>query len=83
VIEYIEAYLTEDLSLNDLATVAGLSQFHFSRIFKAALGLTPHQYLMKRRIIKSDRYSQTRFSEFNPSYLSVWVCRPISFYSNL
>lgn len=47
-IEYIEAYLTEDLSLSDLAAVAGLSPFDFSRIFKAALGLTPHQYLMKR-----------------------------------
>lgn len=50
VTDYIEAFLTEDISLNDLALVAGLSKFHFSRMFKAAVGSTPHQYLMKRRV---------------------------------
>ncbi|MEM8809319.1 MAG: AraC family transcriptional regulator [Cyanobacteria bacterium P01_G01_bin.38] len=50
VIDYIEAYLSEDLSLNDLALVSGLSKFHFSRLFKQAFGLTPHRYVMKRRV---------------------------------
>jgi AraC family transcriptional regulator len=50
VIDYIEAHLTDDLSLNELALTAGLSKFHFSRLFKSAIGLTPHKYLLKRRI---------------------------------
>lgn len=50
VVDYVEAYLTEDLSLNDLALVAGISKFHFTRLFKQAFGLTPHRYLMKRRV---------------------------------
>ncbi|MEO1400651.1 MAG: AraC family transcriptional regulator [Cyanobacteria bacterium J06635_1] len=50
VIDYVEAHLTEDLSLNNLALVSGLSKFHFSRLFKQAFGLTPHRYLMKRRV---------------------------------
>ncbi|NEQ42548.1 MAG: AraC family transcriptional regulator [Leptolyngbya sp. SIOISBB] len=50
VIDYIEAHLTADLSLSDVALAAGLSKFHFSRLFKAAIGLTPHQYVLKRRI---------------------------------
>ncbi len=50
VIDYIEAHLTEDISLTDIALVAGLSKFHFSRVFKDSLGLPPHQYLTKRRI---------------------------------
>ncbi|NJL49309.1 MAG: helix-turn-helix transcriptional regulator [Leptolyngbyaceae cyanobacterium SM2_5_2] len=49
-IDYIEAHLTADLSLADLALQAGLSKFHFSRLFKQTIGLTPHQYLLKRRI---------------------------------
>ncbi|MBE9042246.1 helix-turn-helix transcriptional regulator [Oscillatoriales cyanobacterium LEGE 11467] len=49
-IDYIEAFLSEDISLDDLATVAGRSKFHFCRLFKVAVGLTPHQYLMKRRV---------------------------------
>lgn len=50
VIDYIEAYLTEDLSLSDLAMVSGFSKFHFSRLFKQAVGISPHRYLMKRRV---------------------------------
>ena len=53
VLEYIEAYLTQSICLEDLARVAGLSKFHFSRSFKAAIGVTPHQYLLKRRIEKA------------------------------
>ena len=50
VIDYIEACLTDDIALDDLALVAGLSKFHFSRLFKLAFGLTPYRYLMKRRV---------------------------------
>lgn len=50
VIDYIEAHLTEDMGLEDLALQAGLSKFHFSRLFKQAMGLTPHKYVIKRRI---------------------------------
>ena len=50
VIDYVEAHLTDDISLADLALAAGLSKFHFSRLFKTALGLTPHKYVLKRRI---------------------------------
>jgi len=50
IIDYIETHLTADLSLSDLALEAGLSKFHFSRLFKQAIGLTPHKYLLKRRV---------------------------------
>ncbi|NEP19962.1 MAG: helix-turn-helix transcriptional regulator [Leptolyngbya sp. SIO4C1] len=50
VIDYIEAHLTDNLNLTDLALTAGLSKFHFSRLFRDAIGLTPHKYVMKRRI---------------------------------
>ncbi|MEL6381669.1 MAG: AraC family transcriptional regulator [Cyanobacteria bacterium J06626_18] len=63
VIDYIEAYLTEDLSLNDLALVSGVSKFHFSRLFKQAFGLTPHRYLMKRRVERAAAALKTEFSK--------------------
>ncbi|MEM8641514.1 MAG: AraC family transcriptional regulator [Cyanobacteria bacterium P01_G01_bin.54] len=56
VIDYIEAHLTVDLSLADLALTAGLSKFHFSRLFKAAIGLTPHKYVLKRRIERAAQF---------------------------
>jgi AraC family transcriptional regulator len=48
--EFINESLEEDLSLSDIAAVADLSQFHFSRAFRKSTGLTPQQYLMQQRI---------------------------------
>ena len=50
IIDYIQAYLAEDISLNDLADVAGMSPFYFSRLFKQSMLLTPHQYVIKQRV---------------------------------
>lgn len=50
VVDYIEAHLTADLTLAELALQAGLSKFHFSRLFKDATDFTPHRYVQQRRI---------------------------------
>jgi len=47
--ERIHADLTEDLRLADLAAAVPLSPYHFSRLFKATTGLTPHRYVMRCR----------------------------------
>jgi AraC family transcriptional regulator len=47
---YIEEHLADDLTLAELAAVAGLSPFHFARRFKEAFGSSPHQYVVQRRI---------------------------------
>lgn len=48
--EYIETHVSENIDLPTLAAVAGLSVFHFARQFKNSTGLTPHAYLVRRRI---------------------------------
>lgn len=48
--DYIHAHLDQPIKLADLAEVAGISQFHFSRLFKQSMGMTPHQYLIQQRI---------------------------------
>lgn len=48
--ELIEAQLSEPLSLRDLARSAGLSRMHFAAQFRAATGMRPHEYLIRRRI---------------------------------
>ena len=50
VIDFIEAHLEDEIGVNDLAGIACLSPFYFSRAFKRATGLPPYQYLAKRRI---------------------------------
>lgn len=48
--EFIDANLEDDLSLNDLATIADLSQFHFARAFRKSTGQTTQQFVTTRRI---------------------------------
>jgi AraC family transcriptional regulator len=50
VLDYIEANLEGDLSLEQLAAVACLSRFHFARAFKAAVGRSPHRHVSARRL---------------------------------
>nr|WP_246589604.1 AraC family transcriptional regulator [Marinobacterium ramblicola] len=50
VVDYIEAHLDRAIQLADLAAVAGLSEYHFARMFRQSLGIPPHQYLTNRRI---------------------------------
>jgi AraC family transcriptional regulator len=50
VVEHVQEHLGDELTLNDLATTAGLSPFHFARLFKNSTGQAPHQYIIQRRI---------------------------------
>jgi AraC family transcriptional regulator len=50
VLDYIEANLEGDLSVDHLASIACLSRFHFARAFKAAVGRPPHSYVSARRL---------------------------------
>jgi AraC family transcriptional regulator len=50
VLEYIQAHLEGDLTIDCLARLACLSRFHFARAFKATTGQSPHQYISARRL---------------------------------
>lgn len=50
VTEYIEEHLAEDVSLADVAAVASISPYHFARLFREAVGVSPHQYVIDRRV---------------------------------
>jgi len=49
-IDYIEKNLQYEITLTDCARVSGYSPYHFLRIFRDAVGLTPADYIRKRRI---------------------------------
>ncbi len=53
VTEYIHEHLHQDLKLADLSAIAQLSPYHFLRLFKQRMGITPHQYILQRRIEKA------------------------------
>ena len=47
---WIDAHSHEAIDLEAVASEAGLSPFHFLRIFASVLGVTPHQYLVRCRL---------------------------------
>ena len=50
VLAYIAEHLAEDITVADLADVACLSMFHFTRAFSATMGVPPHRYVSQRRL---------------------------------
>ena len=50
---WIQAHSCEPLTLENVATEASMSPFHFLRIFARVLGVTPHQYLVRCRLRKA------------------------------
>jgi AraC family transcriptional regulator len=50
VIDYIEAHLTEELTLENIANYAGVSDYHFRRIFYYLTGTTLYEYIRQRRL---------------------------------
>jgi AraC family transcriptional regulator len=50
VFDFIETNLESIITLDHLASLVGLSPFHFARCFKNSTGLAPHQYVLARRI---------------------------------
>lgn len=47
---WIDAHAHEAIDLERAAREAGLSPFHFLRLFAGVLGVTPHQYLVRARL---------------------------------
>lgn len=51
--EYIDTHLHTALTIKQLASEAQLSEFHFARMFAISFAQTPHQYILKQRILRS------------------------------
>ncbi|MEI9849646.1 MAG: AraC family transcriptional regulator [Sphingomonas sp.] len=55
VVDYVEANIDRDLDLASLASVAAMSVYHFAHRFKETLGVSPHAYVLSRRIRRAEQ----------------------------
>src|SRR5262249_54137797 len=63
---FIEAHLDMPLSVDQIAQTVGMSCSYFSRAFSSVLKMTPHRYVMWRRLIRAQeliKNSDARFAE--------------------
>jgi len=48
--EFVDAHISKEIGISELAGLIGLSQFHFIRAFRHSVGLSPYQYVLSERI---------------------------------
>jgi AraC family transcriptional regulator len=49
-IDYIHTHLDHNLSLAELASIVNISPTYFAGLFKQAIGIAPHQYVIQQRV---------------------------------
>lgn len=50
VLEFMQQHCVDSVTLDQLASEASMSRFHFSRLFKAKMGVTPHRHIVRLRM---------------------------------
>ncbi|MEY4110272.1 MAG: hypothetical protein RLZZ46_627, partial [Bacteroidota bacterium] len=50
---YLEEYCQENISVSEICAQAGISKFHFIRLFKSVFGISPYQYSKKKKLEKA------------------------------
>ena len=70
-IAYVEAQLHTPLSLDRVAREAGMSKFHFCRVFKSVTGLTFREFLTRRRIVRAIDLLRDQDRSLTDVYLDV------------
>jgi AraC-like DNA-binding protein len=97
VIDYMASHLDENIALDDLAVLTGLSRFHLLRVFREATGLPPHTYFNHMRLRRAKRMifdgatiadaaAATGFadqSHLNRHFKSMWGVSPGAFIASL
>lgn len=67
--EYIYEHLHRNITLVELSTIVRISPYHFLRLFKKSIGVTPHQYILQCRIDQAKYLLQ--HGEFTISEIAV------------
>jgi len=57
--DYIDAHLERNITLGMLAEAAGLSEYHFARMFRISFGMAPHAWIAGRRVDRARHLLQT------------------------
>ena len=72
--EYINEHLDSDLKVLELAAIAQISPYHFIRLFRNATNLTPHQYVLHRRVEKAKYLLRHKNSSISEIAFAVGFC---------
>ncbi|MDF3026188.1 MAG: AraC family transcriptional regulator [Fluviicola sp.] len=60
--EFIDSNFTDALTIEQIARIAGMSEYHFFRLFKQIIGMTPYQYILSNRLKTSAQMLKADYS---------------------
>jgi transcriptional regulator GlxA family with amidase domain len=60
--DYIDSNFTENLSIAHISQIAGLSEYHFFRLFKQMMGITPYKYILTVRLNTASKLLKSDFA---------------------
>ncbi|MDA3963394.1 MAG: AraC family transcriptional regulator [Planctomycetota bacterium] len=78
-IRHLERHYRQEVSIDELAALAGLSSSHLHAQFRTSLGLTPHQYLIQQRMQAARHLLVTSLDSVGAIAASVGYANPESF----
>lgn len=96
-IRFIELHFRRPLGVDELSALVGISPYHFLRTFKQVAGLTPHQFILRRRLREAALRLRTTaepvldialdagfgdLSNFNHTFRSVFGTTPTNYRTN-
>jgi AraC family transcriptional regulator len=55
-LDYIDGSIGGGLTVNEIAQIAGLSRYHFGKMFRRSTGVSLHQYVLWRRIRRAQEF---------------------------
>jgi len=73
--QYIQANLDQGIHIDELARAAGLSLFHFAKLFKRSTGSSPHQYVLQRRLERAKELLRKTGLSLKRNRAASWVRR--------
>ena len=71
-IRYMDANITEDISIDTLAEQIYLSKYHMMRLFRKETGITVHDYITQRRLLLARDHIRAGLSATDACYRSGW-----------
>lgn len=95
-IDYISEHVTDDLSLDAIATALFVDKYYFAHVFKENTNTSPHRYVLKKRLVLSKQlieqgypvtevYSRCGFSDYTHffrAFKNEYGITPKQFYSS-